>query len=57
VPGKSYVVEFSTDLETWTEIEGLGSINAAASPSTTTNQDVDVPGAGETAKSYRVRVD
>ncbi len=52
VPGKTYVAQASADGATWAD---LGEFAATAASSTTT-QDVDSPGAGETEKIYRVLV-
>ena len=53
IPGKTYMVETSSDLNVWTEIATL---EASVDPATTTTQDVDVPLASETTKFYRLRV-
>jgi len=53
IPGKSYTVEASLDLETWIDL--LTEIDAAASPATATTVIVDRPAAIETKKHYRVR--
>ena len=44
-----------TDLTGWSEI--ASEIDAAASPAETTAQAIDTPGAGETRKQYRARVE
>ncbi|MGI9239751.1 MAG: hypothetical protein ACR2RV_03060 [Verrucomicrobiales bacterium] len=55
VPGKSYAVDASTDLGTWTEISS--EIDAAPSPEKSTAQAVETPGANEPRKQYRLRVE
>ena len=55
IPGQSYTIETSEDLDTWTK--GMSRIDAAASPASTTTHMIDLPSSEADKIFYRVLIE